>query len=218
MPTRLREPSLLPLRPSRLHRSRGLALLVALALLLAPGPSVATTGPRTVIQQTVDDVLAILRDDTRSEEQRRAELEAIAHARFDFQTMARLVLARSWKKLSDEQQGQFVDEFTQYLANDYGQRLERYEQESVEVLGEQSKTRGDVVVKSRIVGGDQSGAEIDYRLRERDGAWRIIDVVIEGISLVANFRDQFREVMGRDGPDVLLDRLREKNAKGETTL
>ena len=193
--------------------ARGVALIVALAL-----PAAASTGPRDLIQQTVDQVLEILRDAERSPEQRRSELEKLAHERFDFRTMSRLVLARNWKKLSDEQQADFVDEFTRYLANDYGARIDRYQQQEVAVLGAESKPRGDVVVKTKIIGGEQDGALVDYRLRSHDEQWRIIDVVIEGISMVANFRDQFREVMGRDGPDVLLEKLREKNATGSTQL
>lgn len=81
------------------------------------------------------------------------------------------------------------------------------------MLGEQPEPRGDVTVKTKVVGGENDGALVDYRMRQEDGSWKIIDVVIEGISLVANFRDQFRDVMGREGPSALLGKLREKNAK-----
>jgi hypothetical protein len=65
---------------------------------------------------------------------------------------------------------------------------------------------------TKIVDGSAGDSAIDYRMRRREEEWRIIDVVIEGISLVANFRDQFREVMSRVGPAGLLERIREKNA------
>ena len=126
--------------------------------------------------------------------------------------MSRLVLAKYWKRFDAEQQREFVEEFRTFLANDYGSRLERYEQADVVVLGERQEPLGDVTVQTKIVGGENDGALVDYRMRNRKGEWRIIDVVIEGISLVANFRDQFREVMSSDGPDRLLEKLREKNA------
>lgn len=189
---------------------------LALAAGLASGPAAAESGPQAIIEQTVEQVLAILGDTSRDHAARRQDLEAIARERFDFRTMSRLVLARNWKKLSDAQQGEFVSEFTTYLSNDYGNRLDRYQQESVKVLGTQDEPRGDVTVKTKIVGGEQDGALVDYRMRKRKQGWRIIDVVIEGVSLVANFRDQFREVMGNAGPDELLDKLREKNADGAT--
>lgn len=179
---------------------------------VAAAQDTADGGARAVIEQTVEQVLAILRDPSKSADERREALETMAHERFDFRTMSRLVLARNWKALSKDQQTEFVAEFKSYLANDYGSRIERYEQEEVEVLGERQEPRGDVTVKTKIVGGENSGALVDYRMRRKDGPWRIIDVVIEGISLVANFRDQFRDVMGREGPVALIQRLKEKNA------
>lgn len=201
-------------RPRGRRLAGGAAMLAVLALALGTAAAAADPGPRAVIQQTVDDVLAILRDAKRSNTQRRADLEAIAHSRFDFETMSRLVLAANWKKLSPAQQTEFVDQFTQFLANDYGGRIERYEQEQVAITGDRPEARGDHTVKTKIVGGANDGALVDYRMRQREGTWRIIDVVIEGISLVANYRDQFREVAGRGGPTVVIERLREKNAAG----
>jgi phospholipid transport system substrate-binding protein len=190
-------------------------LAAALACLCAAPVAAADKEPsaQDVIQDTVDVVLGILRDESKSAAERRAEIETLAQQRFDFRTMSKLVLARNWKRLSSEEQSEFVVEFTEYLANDYGSRIERYEQEKVAVLGEQPEPRGDVTVKTKVVGGENDGALVDYRMREEDGSWKIIDVVIEGISLVANFRDQFRDVMGREGPSALLGKLREKNAK-----
>lgn len=190
------------------------ALCAALALCAIAAAGVEATPPRTVIQRTIDEVLAILRDAKRSNTQRRTELEAIARERFDFETMSRLVMATNWKKLSKAQQGEFVDEFTRFLANDYGGRIERYEQEQVEITGERPEARGDYTIKTKIVGGDNDGALVDYRMRQRDGSWRIIDVVIEGISLVANYRDQFREVASGGGPVSVIEKLKEKNAAG----
>jgi phospholipid transport system substrate-binding protein len=66
-----------------------------------------------------------------------------------------------------------------------------------------------------VHGGEFEGAIVDYRLRQTGGDWKVIDVVIEGISLVANYRDQFKSVIGSEGAEGLLLRLREKNAKGD---
>jgi len=181
----------------------------AVAGAAAPAPA---TSAKALIEKTVVQVLAVLKDPSRTVAQQRLALEEIAHARFDFRTMARLVLGRDWKRLGAAERDEFVDQFTTYLANDYGSRLERYEQEEVAVVGEQPKPRGDVEVKTKVVGGQNDGAIVDYRMRNGKDGWRIIDVVIEGISLVANFRDQFREVIARGGPEALLEKLKEKNA------
>jgi phospholipid transport system substrate-binding protein len=193
----------------------GAAIAIGLGAAAASRAATAKTPPDTakaLIEQTVVQVLNVLRDESRTVVQRRVELEKIAHARFDFRTMARLVLARDWKRLDAPKRDEFVDQFTTYLANDYGSRLERYQQEEVKVMGEQPKPRGDVEVRTKIVGGANDGAIVDYRMRKGDEGWRIIDVVIEGISLVANFRDQFHEVIARGGPEALLQKLKEKNA------
>jgi phospholipid transport system substrate-binding protein len=167
------------------------------------------------VDETVEEVLAVLADPALSAEQRRQAIEAIAWERFDFETMSRLVMARNWRKLSPDQQSDFVQQFKKHLSRSYGGRIERYDQESVEVLDERLEVRGDVTVKTRIVGGEADGVEVQYRLRGRDGPWRVIDVVIEGVSLVSSFRSQFKEVIESDGVDGLLERLREKNQAPE---
>ena len=173
----------------------------------------AAEAPRALIQRTIDEVLAVLRDKSRNDDQRRKDLEVIARDRFDFETMSKLVMATNWKKLTPPQQTEFVDQFTRFLANDYGARINRYQQEDVQITGEQPEARGDQTIKTKIVGGNNDGALVDYRLRQKDGNWLIIDVVVEGISLVANYRDQFREVANNQGgPVVVIQKLKEKNA------
>jgi phospholipid transport system substrate-binding protein len=81
----------------------------------------------------------------------------------------------------------------------------------VVVVGEVAEQRGDVTVKSKIVGGQFDGATIDYRSRARDGEWLVIDVVIEGVSLVSNFRSQFKPILAQGGAPELLARLKDKN-------
>ena len=202
---------------ARRHRGKTIGLSLAMLLVAAAAQAAdAPKGPRPsqIIERTAEQVLTILNDPERTVEQRRAEIGEIATARFDFRTMTRLVLGRNWKKLTPEQQGEFVRHFAGFLAADYGSRVERYEQQSVAVLSERVEPRGDVTVRTKVTGGEFDGAIIDYRMRYRNEDWRIIDVVIEGISLVANFRDQFREVLAREGPESLLKKLRARSEAG----
>jgi len=192
------------------------SLLVALgaAGLLATPAVGAEEGPRDVIEITVAQVLAVLSNGEPSAK-RRTKLETIVYARFDFETMSRLVLARNWKRFSEAQQQEFIREYKIYLANNYGERLDRYNQEKVEITGQREEPRGDVTVHTKIVGGEYDGALVDYRLRNKGDGWRVIDVIVEGVSLVSNFRDQFKEVMSNGGPTGLLDALKKKNAETE---
>ena len=125
-----------------------------------------------------------------------------------------LVLARNWKRFTDAQKAEYVEEFKKYLTNSYGSRIERYDQQKVEIVGEREEPRGDVVIQTKIVGGEFEGTLVDYRLRKQKGEWRVIDVVIEGISMVSNYRDQFKSIVSAGGPELLLEKLKEKNAAG----
>ncbi len=193
-------------------------VIVTLVIGLAAPDALATTeseaGARAVISETVDEVLAVLRDKSVPTEERIRLLEQIVYGRFDLYVMSRLVLARNWKRFSDEQKAEYVEEFKQYLTNSYGSRIERYDQQEVEIVGEREEPRGDVVIQTKIRGGEFEGALVDYRLRKQDEGWRVIDVVIEGISMVSNYRDQFKSIVSTGGPELLLQKLREKNAAG----
>jgi phospholipid transport system substrate-binding protein len=193
------------------------AIFVVASGLTAPGVRAATeseAGARAVVAETVEEVLTVLRDESASTEDRIRSLERIVYGRFNLYVMSRLVLARNWKRFSDLQKEQYVAEFKQYLTNSYGNRIERYDQQEVEITGQREEPRGDVVVQTKIIGGDFEGASVDYRLRKQDSDWRVIDVVIEGISMVSNYRDQFKTIVSSGGPELLLEKLRAKNAAG----
>lgn len=201
----------------------GLARRVATVLLMlgistAPGVSSSvaedldiTVAPRNLIDETATKIIEILGRENEPEETRIAEIEKIAYDIFDFTTMSKLVLARTWRKLDRQQRADFVREFKRNLSRTYGTRLDRYEQEDIEIFGTQIEPRNDVSIKTRIVGGQFDGALISYRLRERSERWRIIDVVIEGVSLVSNYRSQFAEILSTGTIDDLMVKLRDKN-------
>jgi phospholipid transport system substrate-binding protein len=200
--------------PSVAGRRRVAASLVAALMLVGAPASGSVRSPTETMQLTIDAVLAVLGDPALDAAGRRSAIEKIAYERFDMVTVSRLVLARNWKRFTPEQREEYIAEFKIYLANNYGGRIERYDQEQVEITGTRNEPRGDITVHTRILGGEFANAVVDYRLRKRDGEWRIIDVIIEGISMVSNLRDQFKVVLGRGGPEHLLAKLKEKNALG----
>ena len=191
-------------------RAHATALLAAAALLVAA--TATTPGPRDVVARTVGDVLAILKDASLTPQARRDRIVEVAYERFDFPTMSKLVLAKYWKRFDAAQREEFMKEFKDFLAHRYGDRIDRYEQEKVEIVGERSASGGDAVVATKIHRPKAESVAVEYRLRSREGAWRVIDVKIEGISLVSNYRDQFHEVLSHGGPEKLLAQLRERNA------
>jgi phospholipid transport system substrate-binding protein len=200
-------------------RSRNglIALYAAVALVAAGLVARADEAPRLVVRQITDAVVAVLQNNSLSADQKRAKIEDTVKDYVDFETMSRLVLARNWSTLTDQQKKDFIEEFKQHLAVTYGKNVESYNNEKVQITGDRDEGRGDWTVQTKILrpagGGD---ILVDYRLRQKDGTWKIIDVVIERVSLVSNFRSQFQDIMANGGIERLLKLLREKNAAGES--
>ncbi|MFI5366877.1 MAG: phospholipid-binding protein MlaC [Candidatus Binatia bacterium] len=176
----------------------------------------ATDSPTAVVQQTADAVVAVLADKSLTTDQKRQKVEAIVYGHFDFETLSRLVLARNWRDLSPDQQNAFVEQFKRHLSMTYEKNVETYNNEKAVVIGDRAEARDDWTVKTKVIRPNAEDILIDYRLRKEDAGWRVIDVIIEGVSLVANFRSQFQEIISHDGAAKLIDLLREKNAKGES--
>jgi phospholipid transport system substrate-binding protein len=192
--------------------------LLALLLLAALAPVARAADPeaaRATIVQTVDEVLAVLDEKGLSTDARISKLESIADRRFAWDLMARLVLARNWPKLSEQQRAEFQTEFRRHLRLSYGRRIETYSGEKIEVGDARGEPNGDVTVMTTIRGGRFEGTRVDYRMRTKSSDWQVLDVIIEGVSLISNFRTQIQEIVSSRGVEQLIDELR---AKGPTDL
>jgi len=184
--------------------------------LFAGTAAAADDAARAVVERTTSSVIAVLVDQKLSADQKRKQVEDVVLQRVDFETLSKLVLARNWSRFTEPQRDEFMTLFKNHLSMTYGRNVESYKNEKVQITESRVESGGDVTVKTKIVsGGAGSDILVDYRLRQRDGVWKIIDVVIEGVSLVSNFRSQFQDVVSSGGPERLLALLREKNAKGE---
>lgn len=187
---------------------------VGLAVLLLISPIVAAVGaPRDQIRETVDKVLAIVKQpQPRSESQkneRRKRLKEVISQRFDFAEMARRSLGSQWQRLSPEQQKEFVQLFTHLLEDSYLDKIESYHGEKVQ-YGKERLDNDYAEVDTKII--DTKGQEfsVNYRLYNVNGDWKVYDVVIEEVSLVNNYRAQFSRVLGKSSFDELLKRMKEK--------
>ncbi len=189
------------------------ALVVAMAL---AQPARAADDPKQVVKSLTDAVVAVLQDKSTTADAKRSKIEGIVKDHTDFDTMSRLILARNWKDLPDPKKAQFVDEFREHLSVTYGKNVESYHDEKVQIAGDRDEGRGDWTVMTKILrpagGGD---ILVDYRLRQQNGEWKVIDIVIERVSLVSNFRSQFQDLMANGGIDKVLAVLKEKNASGQ---
>ena len=201
-------------RRPRARRRTAQVLVGALAWTVTLVPALTAESPRAVIAATTSAVLAVLSDKDLSTDVKRSRVEEIVYERVDFDALSRLVLARGWNQLSEEQRGEFQREFKQNISATYGRGIDGYKNEQVTIIEDRQEARGDWTVRTKIVSHGPDDISVDYRLRETNGTWKIIDVIIEGVSLVSNYRSQFQEIMANGGIDRLLKLLREKNGRG----
>ena len=191
-------------------------LLVAFVM---GGAVLAEITATSAVKDTVDRILAVLGDKVlktpEKETERRAKLEEIIGGRFDYEEMAKRTLPRQWKTLTPDQQKEFVGLFQQFLANSYAGNVDGYSGEQVEYGKERQK--GDFAEVQTKVVSPKVQIPLDYRLLKKDGEWRVYDVVIDGVSLMKNYRGQFERIIDSSSFDALLDKLRAKADLGASS-
>ena len=179
--------------------------------------SLACAGvPLDTVKANVMSVLDVLRDPKlRGETGRKAKeqkIEAEGDTLFDFVELSKRTLGLNWNKFTMEQRKEFVRLFETVLRNVYIDRITAYSGEEINFTKEVPLSETTAEVQSVVVG--KSGrVEIDYRVMKEESGWRVYDVVIEGVSLISNYRTQFREILANNPPEKLLETLREKSGK-----
>jgi phospholipid transport system substrate-binding protein len=196
------------------ERKRGIAGIAAIALLVTVSAGAAMSpnseqDARKFVQSTIDDVMSVLRNPNLPLEQKKDRVQNIAYERFDFPLISKLVLARNWRRFSEKQRTEFIEAFKKHLAATYRDTLDNYRDEKISITGAREESNGDVTVMTEI-STSGSPTHVNYRLRKTDEGWRGIDVIIEGVSLVQNFRSQAQEIVSNEGPDALIQKLRNK--------
>jgi phospholipid transport system substrate-binding protein len=141
------------------------------------------------------------------------EIGTIIDEVFDWQELSRRTLGREWKKFSPDQQKEFVSLFQALLQNIYADRILAYTSEKIEFGKETQLKKGRMEVESYIITTDNKKVPLFYRMTDKSGQWQVYDVVIEGISMVKNYRGQFRQILSNKKPEDLLQTLREKTKK-----
>ena len=184
-----------------------------LAIVLLLPFEVMASGAKDTVEAQINKMLARMQEPSFKALPRDGkikEIQNIINEVFDFNELSRRTLGRDWKKFSPEQQKEFVSLFEQILQNVYADRILAYTQEKIEFGKETELKKGRVEVESYIITLDNKKVPIFYRMSDKSGQWRVYDVVIEGISMVKNYRGQFREILKTKKPEDLLQTLREK--------
>ncbi len=171
------------------------------------------------MKSTIDQVVGILENEELKKperaDERRVLLKQAVGARFDYDEMTKRSLGKQWSKLDDAQRREFVQLFTDLLAASYANKIEGYSGEQIQYLNERTKGKY-AEVKTKVVSG-KTKIPLDYRLMYRSNEWRVYDVVVDGVSLVRNYRGQFSKILRSESYEELLRRLREKVEKSSSS-
>ena len=195
-------------------RSAGFFALMPVVILCLLGVGeVVVEGPTDQLRLQVERVLDIVRDPefqgATMTRDRRAAIRAVAARIFDFEEMARRSLGRHWHARSPAERAEFTELFTNLLERAYIARIERYGGEPITYR--QARIEGDrATVQTTIVARRGSEVPVDYRMRHEGATWLVYDVVIEGVSLVANYRTQFNKIILTSSWEELLRRMKDK--------
>jgi phospholipid transport system substrate-binding protein len=193
----------------------GMILIVAI-LTVIPLQAYAATAKETV-EAGVNKVLKTLADPAFKAKPRDVKITEVGNIIgevFDFTELSKRTLGREWKKMTGEQQKEFVELFKELLQGVYADRLLAYTDQKVVFDKESMLKKGRAEVQSNIVLSDGQKVPIFYRLTNKSGEWKAYDLIIEGVSMVKNYRTQFREILAKDSLEKLLEILRDKVGKG----
>jgi len=188
-----------------------LSFLVVVTVILAWSPGFAVASQVTEdVKDTIDKVIEIVgREDLKNnKEARREALREVIDQRFNYHQMVRRALAKNWKGRSDQERREFTGLFKKLLENSYASKLESYSDETINFTDEVIKGKY-ALVKTKVV-RKASTIAVDYKLINGNGVWKIYDFVIEGVSMVRNYRSQFSKIIRKDSYEGLVRKLTDK--------
>jgi len=198
------------------RRQRLLWLLIGFCLIGLAGTAMAGE-PQDKVKQTITEVLAILQDESmkapEQTEARRAKIRQVVSQRFGFEEMAKRSLGQHWRKLTPAQRQEFVPLFSDLLERSYIGKIESAvteEAPKILYIKETIDKDGFATVRTEVVNPRDLNFEIDYRLAKRDGNWEVYDIIIEGVSLVNNYRTQFSKIVSQESYEGLVKKLKLK--------
>jgi phospholipid transport system substrate-binding protein len=199
-------------------------VVAALWLAGAPGPAVADApppgDPMTVIKTGVYQVMAVFNDRELALNERREKLRSMSARYFDFENMAKSTLGYHWRELTPAQREEFVPLFTDFIQDAY---LSKMQQTTIEKVQQEAKTARIQFTRQTYFGSDYAEVfssvslrdqkdplQVNYLMHQTDGRWRVYDVTVESISLIANYRNQFNRIINNQGFNALISELRAK--------
>jgi phospholipid transport system substrate-binding protein len=193
----------------------GLCLFLGLLVFLRVAQAGAAITPLEQVRTTVTGIIGVMQNKELSRPDkkavRREKIMAYVTARFDFEEMSRQTLAAKWRELSPEQRKDFERLFSELLRDTYIGRVEAYSDEEIKFVKEvyDSAQPTKAMVYTKVVKNNQE-IPINYKLLIRNGEWFVYDVMIEGVSLIRNYRTEFTRILNQEQYAGLVKRLQVK--------
>ena len=202
-------------QPSSL-RATTVVAVAALALALS-FPALAQQAPDALVKQVSEDVLQIVKTDPRVQAGDRARIREVIDTKlaphFDFERMTALAVGRGWRSATPEQQKQLIEQFQTLLSRTYSNAFVQYRDQTINYKPLRLDPNAtDATVRTEIVRSGQQPVQIDYSMEKKNGEWKAYDVLVGGVSLVTNYRDEFAGQIQAGGIDGLIKSLQAKNA------
>ncbi len=183
-------------------------LLSCVLLLLIASPVFALPSPQAQVQQMVDSVLEVLQDAELSVSEKKQLISGRVQRFLNIDSMARRTLGQHWDDASIEQRQRFADLFIQVLEKTYLNRIESYSEGSVRY--QMQRVKGDKAIIDTVILSGEMEIPVQYKMIYVDNSWQVFDLVIEGISLIRNYRSSYGEIIRREGYEGLFVRMEEK--------
>ena len=200
-----------------LHRRAIVILTLSAAIVMSLAPSRFLTpawadDPMTVVKTTVNQALEVLQDKSTPLAQRQDKLRQIVAQTFDFTEMAKSALGYHWKEITPAQQQEFTNAFIAFIEDSYLSKINDYRGQVVNFLRVSNEGAQYAQVATDIVQPKGDPIHVNYRLMQEGNTWKIYDVTVDAISIIANYRNQFNRVMNSKGYDTLIADLKAKQA------
>jgi phospholipid transport system substrate-binding protein len=191
-------------------------LLLGLTMLCFSITAFAIEGPDELVKRTAEDVLATVKSDADIQAGDQEKIYALAEEKilpnFNFDKVSRLVLGKNWTKATPDQKSAFQTEFRTLLIRTYATALSKYKNQTIDYkplrMADGASTAS---VKTAILQPGGQPIAVDYSLEKKADTWKVYDIVIEGVSLVTNYRGQFAQEIRQNGLDSLIKKLGDKN-------
>ena len=192
------------------------ALAAGACALLAAAPAFAQEAPDALVKRVSQEVLQIIRDDPKVQAGDQARIREVIESKlighFDFLRMTALAMGRNWAKATPDQQKRLADEFRSLLVRTYSGALTQYRNQTIEFKPQRADAAAtEVTVRTEVVRPGQTPVQIDYGMTKGADGWKAYDVIVGGVSLVTNYRDEFNEQIKSGGIDGLVKTLSDRN-------